>query len=210
VKRQINKSIDLRYGDRATPLRREKPYVFIISSSLMQTLKIRKDLKANGYRPLGTMFEDSVFSVGVNLQDILKCDVVVFFNTDEMTLWQGSMLGASLACGKKIFCVSDPTRLGVNGASEPVLRMPQIEHFVSWNELMVLKFPLRKQYLRRRIARVQGWIGKYFGKRKTKKNVKRVEELNEQLGLLKREWDEKFGVLSLNDSNEMTADRLEE
>ncbi len=195
VKRQIKKNIDTGKGPEA--LRRLKPLVFISTSSLMQMTKCGKDLKKNGFIPLGMMIgkteSETLFNIGVNFLDILKCDAFVFFNSDEMTIWQCAMLGAALGYGKKVFLISDSRRFKVE---EPILKLPQIEHFESWDQLLVLKFPLKERFLKKQIAGVQGWLGKFVGKRSTPYRVKRIEELKVQLGLLKREYDEKFGSLS--------------
>lgn len=171
--------------------------VFIASSSLNQMLKVANDLKSNGFQGMSFNFSESEIetklNISVNFLDITRCDAIIFFNAKEMMVWQGAMLGAAIAHGKKIFCIT-PLRVEI----EPILTLPQIEHFLSWNELRDQRFPLRKVFLRKRIGALRGRLGRLTKLNQTRNRVERIERIRKKLQFLRREFDEKFGVLSIH------------
>lgn len=172
---------------------RVKPYVFIASSSIIQVLRVVKELKRNGYLCLslneGEDLNEVIYNIGENLIDVHMCDAFVFFNQTEMMLWQGVMLGAALMLGKKVYCVSDSTQF----TKEPVLELPQIEHFETWDELMVRKFPMKEKFLLRKINGLESVINKLLkGKRKSPYRVKRIRKILELIRILKIEHKERF------------------
>lgn len=177
--------------------RGDKPYVFIASSSLMQVLKVMKDLKANGFKVFGPEIcdvscEGEVFKQSLHIQDVIRCDAFIFFNAGEMTLWQGAMLGVALVGGKRILCVS-----AVGVEVEDILHLPQVEHFESWQQLMVAKFPMREKFLVKRMDALKKVINKLLAvPSKSIYRSKRVVRLSQRLKLMQREYDERFGQLS--------------
>lgn len=188
--RQIRKNVDYDRKTRTRP----KPQIFIITSSLMQLFKVAKDLRWNGYCVLGLNVCDNVYEsaskISENFIEIIKSDVVVFFNSNEMMLWQGVMLGAGMLSGRKIYCVNP---LGTE--IEPVLLMPQVEVFTTWEDLLIERFPLRKRFIVKKLKVILNRIKKLKSKSSTYHRTRQTKRLEEKLLKLQREYDERFGDL---------------
>jgi dynactin complex subunit len=170
---------------------KRKPLVFLASSNWMQLLMARKDLKINGFSVLGSAIEmePTLDMIASDIEDVKRCDKFIFFNSNEMTLHQGAMLGIALAFGKEVFTV-EPSNIGV----EKILQLPQVTCYHNWKDLLEAEFQLREKYLLKRIQSLEGKVTKLRVKRYNKRRMDKIKLYSEQIRFLQNEHKERFGV----------------